>query len=58
MHQAAKGVHEKGVRPRILDATGSPSNAGLLQVDAGSGVFGSVCGLNLAAADVICRSLG
>jgi len=56
--EAAKGVHEKGVRARILDATGSPSNAGLLQVDAGSGVFGSVCGLNLAAADVICRSLG
>ena len=42
---------------RLIDGVGSLSNAGLLQVKTESG-FGSVCGANPAAADVICRSLG
>lgn len=43
---------------RLLDATGSVSNAGLLQVSLGVGSFGSVCGANAAAADVVCRQAG
>lgn len=42
---------------RLLDAAGSFSNVGLLQVRMDSD-FGSVCGANAAAADVICRSMG
>ena len=34
------------------------SNAGLLQVRNGNGEFGSACGMNLEAADVVCRQLG
>ena len=45
------------VEVRLIDGVGSVSNAGLLQVKTESG-FGSVCGANPAAADVICRSLG
>ena len=45
------------VEVRLIDGAGSLSNAGLLQVKTESG-FGSVCGANPAAADVICRSLG
>jgi len=44
---------------RIIDATGQPSNAGLLQVKiAGSGGFGTVCGMSTAAASVACRQAG
>lgn len=46
---------------RLLDVHGAPSGAGLLQVrvgDLAAGAFGTVCGMNLAAADVVCRQLG
>lgn len=42
---------------RLVDASGSLTNVGLLQIKTDSG-FGSVCGANPAAADVVCRSLG
>jgi hypothetical protein len=42
---------------RLVDAAGSLSNVGLVQVKTDTG-FGSICGANPAAADVICRSLG
>jgi len=42
---------------RLIDAHGAISNVGLLQVKTDAG-FGSVCGANLAAADVVCRALG
>ena len=42
---------------RLVDGTGSLSNVGLLQVRTDAG-FGSVCGANPSAADVICRSMG
>merc|ERR1712203_601502 len=46
---------------RIVDATGAYSHVGLVQVRTssdGSSGFGTVCGMNLAAADVICAQLG
>ena len=43
---------------RLVDSTGSSPNVGLLQVRSGIGEFGSVCGMNLGAADVVCRQLG
>jgi hypothetical protein len=42
---------------RLVDTAGSLTNAGLLQIKTDAG-FGSVCGANPAAADVVCRSLG
>jgi len=42
---------------RLVDAAGGLSSVGLLQVKTDAG-FGSVCGANAAAADVICRSMG
>ena len=42
---------------RIIDAAGGLSYAGLAQVRADSG-FGSICGMNQAAADVVCKQLG
>ena len=42
---------------RLVDGTGSLSSVGLLQVRTDAG-FGSVCGANPAAADVVCRSMG
>ena len=42
---------------RLVDEAGSLSSVGLLQVKTDAG-FGSVCGANPAAADVICRSMG
>jgi len=42
---------------RLVDETGGISSAGLLQVNTEAG-FGTVCGANAAAADVICRSMG
>lgn len=51
-----------GVDVRIAGAAGQFSNVGLLQVRAaGSNSndnFGSVCGLNLPAADVACKMMG
>ena len=49
---------EHSVAVRLLDAAGAASSAGLLQVSLGAGSFGSVCGANAAAADVICRQAG
>ena len=43
---------------RLVDNTGSSPNVGLLQIRTGTGEFGTVCGINLAAADVVCRQLG
>lgn len=42
---------------RIIDETGSVANAGLVQVRTDQG-FGSVCGMNEAAADTVCREMG
>ena len=42
---------------RIIDAAGGLSYAGLAQVRTDSG-FGSICGMNQAAADVVCKQLG
>ena len=46
------------VTARLVDAAGVPSNVGLLQVQSGDGSFGTVCGMNLEAVDVVCRQLG
>ena len=46
-----------GIDVRLVDAGGALSNVGLLQVKTDGG-FGTVCGANLASADVACRSLG
>ena len=43
---------------RLIDASGSASSVGLLQIKLGSGEYGTVCGMNLAAADVACRQMG
>jgi len=43
---------------QILDAQGASANVGALQVQVDSGAFGTVSGMNLAAADVACRELG
>lgn len=42
---------------RIIDAAGGLSYAGLVQAHTDSG-FGSICGMNQAAADVVCKQLG
>jgi len=42
---------------RLVDEAGSVASVGLLQVATEAG-FGTVCGANAAAADVICRSMG
>merc|ERR1719502_1651299 len=52
------GVHGADVATaRIIDATGSPSHAGLLQVKTEFGL-GSVCGMTDASAVVACKQLG
>ena len=43
---------------RLVGAGGSSANVGLIQVQSEGGSFGTVCGLNAAAADVACRQLG
>lgn len=46
---------------QIVDASGTSTSVGLLQVRAGEAdaiEFGTVCGMNLAAADVVCAQLG
>ena len=44
---------------RVVSAEGAVGgNAGLLQVRGAGGQYGSVCGLNAAAADLACRQLG
>ena len=42
---------------RIVDVNGASANVGALQVLV-DGKFGTVSGLNVAAADVACRELG
>ena len=42
---------------RIIDAAGGLSYAGLVQVHTDVG-FGTICGMNQAAADVVCKQLG
>jgi len=42
---------------RVVDASGAASSVGLLQVYMG-GAFGTVCGMDSGAADVICRMQG
>lgn len=54
---AAKASQQESASVRVLDATGVLSNAGLLQVRTEEH-WGSVCGLNPAAADVVCRTMG
>ena len=43
---------------RLVGAGASSANVGLIQVQSEGGSFGTVCGLNVAAADVACRQLG
>jgi len=42
---------------RLVDGAGGLANVGLLQIKTDAG-FGTVCGANAAAADVICRAMG
>ena len=51
-----KSMAAKSVR--MVDASGAATNVGVLEVHVGSGAFGTVSGLNSAAADVACRELG
>jgi len=53
-----KGVAAGDEHVRLVDASGALSHAGLLQVQSGESSFGTVCGMNLAAVDVVCRQLG
>jgi len=53
------GALSQGVR--LVDGNGVSTNVGLLQVrtdDPQVAEFGTVCGMNLAAADVVCLQLG
>jgi len=52
-----KSASELGAGVRIVDGSGALSSVGLVQVRTELG-FGTVCGLNLGAADVICKQLG
>ena len=42
---------------RLVDASGTLSNQGLMQVKTDAG-WGSVCGMNVAAADTLCHQMG
>ena len=44
-------------RPGLLDESGTASSVGLLQVYM-DGAFGTVCGMDSGAADVVCRLQG
>lgn len=54
---AASGL-EGIASARLVDAAGASARVGLAQVRTGGGAFGTVCGMNLAASDVLCRQLG
>ena len=56
--QASKLVTRDAGSLRLVDSTGLSPNVGLLQVRTSNGQYGSVCGMNLAAADVVCKQLG
>ncbi|CAJ1425668.1 unnamed protein product [Effrenium voratum] len=43
---------------RVVDSSGAASHAGLLELQTSGGGYGSVCGMNSAAAHVACRQLG
>lgn len=43
---------------RLLDTSGSLASVGLLQIRVAAEPFGTVCGMNLEAADVVCRQIG
>ena len=46
---------------RIIDASGSLSNSGLVEISLTRGnasTYGTVCGMSFASADVLCRQLG
>ena len=55
-HQTHGGPQR--VTARLVDAAGAPASVGLLQVQSGDGAFGTVCGMNMEAVDVVCRQLG
>lgn len=46
------------VSVRLVDKSGAVSNAGLVQVQASGNEYGTVCGMDLQAATVVCRQLG
>ena len=46
-----------GTYPGLLDASGAASSVGLLEVYM-DGAFGTVCGMDSGAADVVCRMQG
>lgn len=54
-HVAAASLID--VSARVLDADGLDSRVGRAEMRIGS-QFGTVCGMNFGAADVVCRSLG
>ena len=51
------GVHGTYELRGIIDPSGVQGNMGLLQIRTETG-FGTVCGLNHGAADLICRTMG
>jgi len=50
------GAHAGPVQ--LMGSDGATSRVGVLQVKTDGDAFGTVCGMNLAAADVVCRQLG
>jgi len=57
IHSVSKSASELSAGVRIVDGSGTLSSVGLVQVRTELG-FGSICGLNLGAADVLCKQLG
>jgi len=43
---------------RLVDESGAVSNVGLVQIQSAGGDYGTVCGMDAAAANVVCRQLG
>ena len=56
LRSASTTIDKTGSSIRLLDAMGSLSSVGLLQIPTGA-AFGTVCGMNLGAADVVCIQL-
>lgn len=54
---ATNSADQAPVELRLIDHSGESSSRGMLQVMTGAG-FGSVCGANYGAADVVCHQLG
>lgn len=60
-HNGARSHEYIGQAVRLVGTNGAPGSAGLLQIRTGNTLaveFGTVCGMNLAAADVVCAQLG